>query len=332
MKKARKTLYKLLSGLSLAAFFVCAGIQIQPMKVYAQANETEEEDYSKPTVNGAISNQKLVVEAYDESGIKAIYINDYEFLDVPEGRLSIRLQQFDAGYEYFTVTALDNAGNLSDEYLIQNPYFEKEENYASELPSDASPSGETEAKADVTEYTEVKGDDGSVKVFYTFETENGKVFYLIINRTQNGEEVHFLTDVSENDLLNTTSDNSEVLPKNSAALSSGLPVTQEPKIEEPLEPEEETTEEVETETQVPEPEEPVNEDKPMGTYIVLGIVGAIAIGVAYYFKVVRKKEEFLDEEDDEDDDFEELEEIEDFEEEKDDFFKEDTEGEKDSNE
>ena len=134
--------------------------------------------------------------------------------------------------EYFTVTALDNAGNLSDEYMIQNPYFGQEENYAGELPADASPSGETEAKADVTEYTEVNGDDGSVKVFYTFETENGKVFYLIINRTQNVEEVHFLTDVSENDLLNTTSDNSEVLPKNSAALSSGIPVTQEPKIEE----------------------------------------------------------------------------------------------------
>lgn len=328
MKKVRKTLYKLLSGLSLAAFFVGAGIQIQPMRVYAQSNEMEEEDYIKPTVNGYISNQKLVVEAYDESGIKVIYINDYEFLDVPEGRLSIQLQQFDAGYEYFTVTALDNAGNLSDEYLIQNPYFGQEENYAGELPVDASPSGETEAKADVTEYTEVKGDDGSVKVFYTFETENGKVFYLIINRTQNSEEVHFLTDVSENDLLNTTSDNSEVLPKNSAALSSGLPVTQEPKIEEQPESEEETTEEVET--QVPEPEEPVNEDKPMGTYIVLGIVGAIAIGLTYYFKVVRKKEEFLDEEDD--DDFEELEEIEDFEEEKDDFFKEDMEGEQDNNE
>ncbi len=331
MKRVRKTLYKLLSGLSLAAFFVCAATQIQPVKVYAQANETEA-DYSKPTVNGSISNQKLVVEAYDESGIKAIYINDYEFLDVPEGRLSIRLQQFDAGYEYFTVTALDNAGNLSDEYMIQNPYFGQEENYAGELPADATPSGATEAKADVTEYTEVKGDDGSVKVFYTFETENGKVFYLIIDRTQNSEEVHFLTDVSENDLLNTTSDNSEVLPKNSAALSSGIPVTQEPKMENQPEPEEETTEEVETETQVPESEEPVNEDKPMGTYIVLGIVGAIAIGVAYYFKVVRKKEEFLDEEDDEDDDFEELEEIEDFEEEKDDFFKADTEGEQDSNE
>lgn len=86
------------------------------------------------------------------------------------------------------------------------------------------------------------------------------------------------------------------------------------------------------ETQVPEPEEPVNEDKPMSTYIVLGIVGAIAIGTGYYFKVVRKKEEFLDEEDDEEEEFEELEEIEDFEEEKDDFFKEDTEGEQDNNE
>lgn len=29
--------------------------------------------------------------------------------------------------------------------------------------------------------------------------------------------VYFLTEITENDLLNTTSDNSETLPKNSAA-------------------------------------------------------------------------------------------------------------------
>lgn len=37
------------------------------------------------------------------------------------------------------------------------------------------------------------------------------------------EKVYFLTEVSENDLLNTTTDNSETLPKNSAALESAIP-------------------------------------------------------------------------------------------------------------
>ena len=35
--------------------------------------------------------------------------------------------------------------------------------------------------------------------------------------------VYFLTEITENDLLNATSGNSETLPKNSAALESAIP-------------------------------------------------------------------------------------------------------------
>ena len=38
--------------------------------------------------------------------------------------------------------------------------------------------------------------------------------------------VYFLTEVTENDLLNVTADNSETLPKNSAALESAIPVSE----------------------------------------------------------------------------------------------------------
>ncbi len=38
--------------------------------------------------------------------------------------------------------------------------------------------------------------------------------------------VYFLTEVTENDLLNVTANNSETLPKNSAALESAIPVTE----------------------------------------------------------------------------------------------------------
>ena len=50
-----------------------------------------------------------------------------------------------------------------------------------------------------------------------------KVFYLIIDRDGEEEMVYFLTEITENDLLNATSDNSETLPKNSAALESAIP-------------------------------------------------------------------------------------------------------------
>lgn len=62
------------------------------------------------------------------------------------------------------------------------------------------------------------------KEFYTIQTASEKVFYLVIDRDGDEEKVYFLTEVSENDLLNTTSDNSETLPKNSAALESAIPV------------------------------------------------------------------------------------------------------------
>lgn len=51
------------------------------------------------------------------------------------------------------------------------------------------------------------------KEFYTIQTASEKIFYLVIDRDGEDEKVYFLTEVSENDLLNTTTDNSETLPK-----------------------------------------------------------------------------------------------------------------------
>ena len=48
------------------------------------------------------------------------------------------------------------------------------------------------------------------------------LLYLIIDRDGEEEMVYFLTEITENDLLNATSDNSETLPKNSAALESAI--------------------------------------------------------------------------------------------------------------
>lgn len=74
-------------------------------------------DTTKPTLNAAVSDGLLSIQVHDtDSGAKAVYVNGYEFTDLTNGTLNIRLQQFDAGYEYFTISAMDNAGNMSEVY------------------------------------------------------------------------------------------------------------------------------------------------------------------------------------------------------------------------
>ena len=327
-------------------------------------------DFTKPTLNAAVSDGLLSVQAHDtDSGIKAVYVNGYEFAELTNGVLNIRLQQFDAGDQYFTISAMDNAGNMSEVYKTANPYYtdpEKEDssekNPAEQLPVNAQATKPSSATAQVTEHTKTDSDGNTVselspaeqkkqamaeaaasekkegsgekeksetgKEFYTIQTASEKVFYLIIDRDGEEEMVYFLTEVTENDLLNVTANNSETLPKNSAALESAIPVTEgalpnnngEQGTEE--EPAEEPTESGEEEsTEEPEPEPEKTEENPMATYIILGIVAAAAIGGGYYFKVVRKKkEEFLDEDDDEEDEEEEYDDEEEEKDSEDDFF------------
>ena len=326
-------------------------------KSYERSRSIKCFDTTKPTLNAAVSDGLLTVQAVDkESGIKVIYVNGYEFTDnITNGTLNIRLSQFDAGYEYFTITAMDNAGNVSEVYKTKNPYYKDPEsdddsNPAEQLPASAEATKPSSATANVTDHTttdsngnttsqtpttpeqqkkaefakadaeeaslsesEEKGEDMNLgKEFYTIEAASGKVFYLIIDRDGEEEVVYFLTEITENDLLNVTTDNSETLPKNSAALESQIPVTESAlpnnntdiddthEVETPTEtPTEEVTEEP-TEEPVEEPEEPVKSNPLLG-YIIMAIFGGGVIGAAYYFKVVKKKQDgdFVEDEDEE---------------------------------
>ncbi|RRA66156.1 DUF4366 domain-containing protein [Streptococcus agalactiae] len=110
--------------------------------------------------------------------------------------------------------------------------------------------------------------------FITFQTKNGKTFYLIINHDEDSENVMLLTEVSEDDLLNM------------------------------VEKKEAPKQEVVKEEPVKEEVKPEKKDKKsnLGTYIILLLVVGGALGAGYYFKIVKKKEdkelEPLEEEDD----------------------------------
>ena len=319
-------------------------------------------DTTKPTLNAAVSDGLLSVQVHDtDSGAKAVYVNGYEFTELTNGTLNIRLQQFDAGYEYFTVSAMDNAGNMSEVYKTKNPYYkdpadESDENPAEQLPVNAEATKPGNAAATVTEHTKTDGDGNTVsqtpeeqkkqefakadaaekkekaesgdtekkqseqgKEFYTIQTASDKVFYLIIDRDGEEEMVYFLTEITENDLLNATSGNSDTLPKNSAALESAIPAGEsalpnnngeKPEDEQQTEENTGETENTEDEESTEEtgPEEKAAEPNPVISYILMGALAAAFIGGAYYFKVVRKKkEDFIEDEDEDEEDQEEYE-------------------------
>ncbi|MDO5156418.1 MAG: DUF4366 domain-containing protein [Eubacteriales bacterium] len=347
----------------------------QNNKVYSKNRSIRCFDRTNPTLNAAVSNGLLTIVGYDnDSGIKAFYVNGYEFTEFTNNTLNIRLQQFDTGYEYFTVQAMDRSGNMSEVYKTKNPYYDDDpsdddDKGASTLPTDATASNPSHATAEVTEHTktdsqgnttysskqeqekhqsmaeadaaeevEKQGDSDEEraetgKEFYTIQTQSEKVFYLIIDRDGEEERVYFLTEIDENDLMNTVSNTSETLPKNSAALESAIPsndsalnnnnVESEVTVSDGVVSENDTTEEPGEEEPVEEEPE-VEESKPqssMATYLIIGIIGAGAIGAWYYLKMVKgKKEDFLDEDDEEDDEEEYYESDEEEESDGNDFF------------
>ena len=312
-------------------------------------------DTVKPTLNAAVSDGLLSIQVHDtDSGAKAVYVNGYEFTDLTGGTLNIRLQQFDAGYEYFTISAMDNAGNMSEVYKTKNPYYKdpadtSDGNPAEQLPESATPTKPGSATGTVTEHTKTDSNGNTTsqtspaeqkkqamaeadaskkaenenkeskqseqgKEFYTIQTASDKVFYLIIDRDGEEEMVYFLTEITENDLLNTTSDNSETLPKNSAALESAIPTSESAlpnnNAEQGNKQEEDTegTEEDTESTGEPEETEVKEQANPMISYILMGGLAVAVIGGAYYFKMVRKKkEDFIEDEDEDEEDNEDYE-------------------------
>lgn len=255
-------------------------------------------DKTKPVLNAAVNGGLLSVQAQDsDSGVKAVYVNGYEFTELTNGVLNIRLQEFDTGYEYFTVQAMDLAGNMSDVYRVKNIYYktEADDKEKSSLPEDAKPTEPTDAKVDVTEH-----DDGSKKEFYTIQTDSEKVFYLIIDKSGENEQVYFLTEISERDLLNVTSDTKLTLPQNSAVTESAIPDDTKDKTDEEEIPQKDEKREEESSTEAAPVIEPDVTEKKEGNslvvYIIMGIAAAAGIGAGYYFKVYKKKQEVDDDE------------------------------------
>ncbi|MCH4193375.1 MAG: DUF4366 domain-containing protein [Butyrivibrio sp.] len=349
-------------------------------KTYSKNRSIKCFDFIKPTLNAAINNGRLSVKASDtDSGIKAIYVDDYEFTDLTNGAVSIQLQKFDAGYQKFSIEAMDNAGNMSEVYQMANPYYKDPSdtssnvNPADSLPASANPTDPLSATAQVTSHTVTDADGNSIssdstsmeaqkkqafaeadaaeaaetgtsgetkegKEFYTIEAASGKVFYLIIDRSGDTEQTYFLTEITENDLLNVTDNtSSDTLPQNAATTESALPATAsvypnnntmdtglaDASTAESSEAQtDSSTESVSADKEAGDSKEKTpKEDNPTATYIFLGIIGVIIIVAAYILKIKKRKgDEFLDEDEDDEGDDQEYENEDEETSDKDDFF------------
>jgi len=117
--------------------------------------------------------------------------------------------------------------------------------------------------------------DADGKEFYTIMTPNENVFYLIIDRQRETENVYFLNAVTEQDLMALAEVSGD---SGTSAIPDTTPVP-EPTPEPTPEPAPE-----------PEPEKGGN----MGMMVVVVLVVLAGGGAAYYFKIYKPKQEQAD--------------------------------------
>ena len=128
--------------------------------------------------------------------------------------------------------------------------------------------------------------DGDRKEFYTISTVDGDVFYLIIDRQRNAQNVYFLNAVTELDLLALAAKNEREIPAGTITASSGSQPAeggQEP-------------------AGTPEPEVPPKQSDKTTMYIIIAAAAAGAGAAAYYFKIVKGKNKLVEDDYDEETD------------------------------
>ncbi len=127
--------------------------------------------------------------------------------------------------------------------------------------------------------------------FITFKTKDEKMFYLIIDHDKEQDNVKLLTDVKESDLesLVKEKDKIPVVKRDEVKIDTNINQT-------------------EIKQDEVKKEEPKTKSS-LGSYIILGGIILVIIGIGYYFKVVKPKKdkEKYNEEEEEDDFFSESE-------------------------
>ena len=201
-----------------------------------------------------------------------------------------------------TNTGVNGGGNTASGTNGGSPGSQEETETASAIPDGAfTPEGTGTVLDTAT------GEDGD-KQFYTITSEDGNVFYLIIDGKRDGNNVYFLNGVTEADLMalaEKSEDTMSAIPAEDVCTctekcAAGEVDTACPVCKNDLKGC--TGKEKPAEMEEPaQGEQPKKDKGSAGTVIFIIIALLAAGGVGYYVKIVRPKQQAEDDEDFEDD-------------------------------
>jgi hypothetical protein len=191
--------------------------------------------------------------------------------------------------EYVTVQATDSSGRTSNSVTFKNPYYEPSATPEPIMPIDTSesavPDGTKPLTSDGTGTVLDNVTDGDGKEFFTVETPDGNVFYLIVDRQRDSDNVYLLNAVNEDDLAS--------LAKSGDGKSeSAIPTATIPAVTATPEP-----------TAEPAPAPAAEKSGSAGTIAFVVIAVVVVGGAAYYIKIVRPKRDGASGYDEPEDDF-----------------------------
>lgn len=288
------------------AFIVCMGAFLLP--IYASDG------------GGEYTPILPIVDSIDEAMIVNATWLDAEMLridvtDLTTGvvsSLAIRLSDFISGSNnspYVLIQAADLDGNLSGVIQISNPFYipaDDTEEYKADDYHDYNLAENGGYDGAITSSQGGLTPDGTGTVvdnvvtqneieFFTVYTEEGNVFFLVIDRQRNTDNVYLLNAVTEADLM--------ALAESSGNPAQNNNVSAIPPIENLVPPEVDSGQE-QPQEQDTEPDPPSTANNSNGNLIIIGIVAIVVGGVAYYFKIIKPKQNaaYDDEYDDSDSD------------------------------
>ena len=210
--------------------------------------------------------------------------------------------------EYISVQAVDLEGNKSGVVQIKNPYYmpisepapntdEVPDITVEVTPPETSESAIPDGNPFTPEGSGTVIDnahDGDGKEFFTIGTEDGSVFYLIVDRQRNSDNVYLLNAVTLDDLIALAEKREKPLNVGNGSTSA---------IQTPEQSDTETDiqnppQSASTEKNAEQPDKPHEKNNTI-MYIIIGVAVIAAGGIGYYFKIVKGKKN-IDTDDDED--------------------------------
>lgn len=169
-------------------------------------------------------------------------------------------------------------GNISAETEDTEDAPVTEEPSDTEEPEDEEPQGRVQGTPfSVPGNGQLVDDvaDDESKQFLTIQTKNGNTFFMVLDRSNNTENVYMLSMIDENDLAEFIGETKEEPEQEQPSVI--IPETEKPSVQE----------EPETETEPEEKKGGMN----MGALLAVIVLLACGIGGYYYVKVLKPRQE-----------------------------------------